>query len=554
MSFPRRLLIYIILFITLNVYAVGFSSLIGWILDLTGIIGDAQTQNIAPFLAAIIVCFPIWLFVWRYVNKGLVDSPSEDASTMRNLYLNLVVGISTIYLSVSIFGFIESIIRLESPLSAIPNLIVWAPLFYVHLNYAQKDWAEGSRKRIHEFYLNITFIISLIIIFISSRALILDGLDYVILLISSNDVLVDNPTNLGLENIHGDVSAFMTAAGLWFYSWNLRIKKLDLNFRTIDLSVITISQAFIFLLSIFFILAQAIMLLFDLGNDQVQGLYKTLEFLPQILSFSIVSILIWLYYSSGFLNTGIRKFYTIDPALIKWTFRYSVRAIALILLISSSVSLLVFLIGVPITLSEEVLIASEKKWEFDLISASISAFLIGAMVLRYINYRIKSDSEVSRKKDIEKSYIYIVAVFFLFFFIGALIAILTIIIRDLIAWSWSLSTIELLRWPLSFSLNSILVLWFYRKDIISRFKSSDDIKIESRSLDVMSAGSLEKLKGNLPENLKIKSWKSVDILGEYKSSKKSLNQLSEDLSLIKKNTDIFIVESENGNLAVYYKK
>tara|TARA_B100001996_G_scaffold376457_1_gene357731 strand:+ start:375 stop:2033 length:1659 start_codon:yes stop_codon:yes gene_type:complete len=552
MSFPRRLLIYIVLFVTLNVYAVGFASLIGWVLDLIGIIGDAQTQNIAPFLAAIIVCFPIWLFVWRYVNKGLADSPSEEASTMRNLYLNLVVGLSTIYLSVSIFEFVESIIRLESSLSSIPNLIVWAPLFYVHLSYAQKDWAEVPRKRIHEFYLNITFIISLIIIFISSRALILDVLDYFILLISSNDVLVGNTDNLDIEV--SQISALITAGGLWFYSWNLRIKKLDLNFRTIDLSVITVSQAFIFLLSLFFILAQAIILVFDIGNDQSQSLYQTLEFLPQILSFSIVSILIWLYYSSGFLNTGMRKFYTIDPTLIKWTFRYSVRAIALILLISSSVSLLVFLIGVPITLSEEVLIASEKKWELDLISASISAFLIGAMVLRYINYRIKSDSEVSRKKDIEKSYIYIVAVFFLFFFIGALIAILTIIIRDLIAWSWSLSTIELLRWPLSFSLNSILVLWFYRKDIISRFKSSDDIKIESRSLDVMSVSSLEKLKDNLPENLKIKSWKSVDILGEYKSSKKSLNQLSEDLSLIKKNTDIFIVESESGDLAVYYKK
>ena len=226
MSIPRRLLIYIVLFVTLNVYAVGFSSLIGWVLDLIGIIGDAQTQNIAPFLSAIIVCLPIWLFVWRYVNRGLEESSYEESSTIRNLYLNLVLGISTIYLSISIFGFIESIIKLESPLSALPNMIVWAPLFYVHLNYAQKDWFEDRRKRIHEFYLNITFIISLIIIFISLRGLALDGLDYLILLVSSNDVLVENSTNLDIEG--GQISALITAAGLWFYSWNLRIKKLDL--------------------------------------------------------------------------------------------------------------------------------------------------------------------------------------------------------------------------------------------------------------------------------------------------------------------------------------
>ena len=550
MSIPRRLLIYIVLFVTLNVYAVGFSSLIGWVLDLIGIIGDAQTQNIAPFLSAIIVCLPIWLFVWRYVNRGLGESSYEESSTIRNLYLNLVLGISTIYLSISIFGFIESIIKLESPLSAMPNMIVWAPLFYVHLNYAQKDWFEDRRKRIHEFYLNITFIISLIIIFISLRGLALDGLDYLILLVSSNDVLVENSTNLDIEG--GQISALITAAGLWFYSWNLRIKKIDLNFRTVDLSVITVSQAFIFLLSIFFILAQGIILLFDIGSNQSQGLYKTLEFLPQILSFSIVSIIIWIYYSSGFLDTGVRKFYKVDPSLIKWTYRYSVRAISLIFLISSSVSLLVFLIGIPITLSDEILITAEKKWEFDLISASISSFLIGVMTLRYISKKIESDTEVSRKKDIEKSYIYIVAVFFLFFLIGALIAILTIIIRDLIGWSWSLSTIELLRWPFSFALNSIIILWFFRKDIISRFRAGADKKIEKKSVDILSSESLLRHKSELNELFNVKSFQVANKIGKLKFNKEGINKI--DSYLKKHEAKKYYIVEDGQDIILYYLK
>ena len=550
MSIPRRLLIYIVLFVTLNVYAVGFSSIIGWVLDLIGIIGDAQTQNIAPFLSAIIVCLPIWLFVWRYVNRGLEESSYEESSTIRNLYLNLVLGISTIYLSISIFGFIESIIKLESPLSALPNMIVWAPLFYVHLNYAQKDWFEDRRKRIHEFYLNITFIISLIIIFISLRGLALDGLDYLILLVSSNDVLVENSTNLDIEG--GQISALITAAGLWFYSWNLRIKKIDLNFRTVDLSVITVSQAFIFLLSIFFILAQGIMLLFDMGSNQPQGLYKTLEFLPQILSFSIVSIIIWIYYSSGFLDTGVRKFYKVDPSLIKWTYRYSVRAISLIFLISSSVSLLVFLIGIPITLSDEILITAEKKWEFDLISASISSFLIGVMTLRYISKKIESDTEVSRKKDIEKSYIYIVAVFFLFFLIGALIAILTIIIRDLIGWSWSLSTIELLRWPFSFALNSIIILWFFRKDIISRFRAGADKKIEKKSVDILSSESLLRHKAELNELFNVKSFQVANKIGKLKFNKEGINKI--DSYLKKHEAKKYYIVEDGQDIILYYLK
>ena len=62
MNTPKRLLIYVVSFITLNVFAFGLSSLVGWILDLIGIIGDSQPQNIAPFIAAIIVCFPIWIY------------------------------------------------------------------------------------------------------------------------------------------------------------------------------------------------------------------------------------------------------------------------------------------------------------------------------------------------------------------------------------------------------------------------------------------------------------------------------------------------------------
>ena len=106
MNTPKRLLLYIVSFITLNIFAFGFSSLIGWMLDLIGIIGDSQTQNIAPFIAAIIVCFPIWIYFWRLSNRNIQDFPEEEFSSLRNLYLNLVNGLSIIIISVSIFGFL----------------------------------------------------------------------------------------------------------------------------------------------------------------------------------------------------------------------------------------------------------------------------------------------------------------------------------------------------------------------------------------------------------------------------------------------------------------
>ena len=146
MNFSRRLLIYVVLFITLNVYALGFSSLIGWIFDLIGVIGSAETQNIAPYIAAIIVCFPIWIFSWRFANKAAKNITEEKASAIRNVYLNLVSGICLIYISIAFFNLIESILKIESLLNSIPNLVVWIPIFLIHLKHAQENWKNQKRK------------------------------------------------------------------------------------------------------------------------------------------------------------------------------------------------------------------------------------------------------------------------------------------------------------------------------------------------------------------------------------------------------------------------
>ena len=222
MNTPKRLLIYVVSFITLNVFAFGLSSLVGWMLDLIGIIGDSQPQNIAPFIAAIIVCFPIWLYFWKLSKRNVQDFPEEEFSSLRNLYLNFVNGLSVIIISISIFGFFNSILNFEVPFNYLPNLIVWIPILLLHLNPSQKNWEKGN-KRIHEFFLNVVFITSIIVIFISSRGLIFDILDNLLILISSNDLIVGDAQEfeIGISVL----SALATGFILLIYSWSLRIKK-----------------------------------------------------------------------------------------------------------------------------------------------------------------------------------------------------------------------------------------------------------------------------------------------------------------------------------------
>ncbi len=547
MNFSRRLLIYVVLFVTLIVSAFGFSSLIGWIFDLIGIIGGAEIQNIAPFIAAIIVCLPIWIFSWRFANRTTENIEQEKASTIRNLYLNFVSGISLIYISISFFNFIESTLKLESPLNSIPNLIVWTPIFLIHLKHAQENWKNQKRKKIHEFYLNIIFIISLIIIFISLRGIILNLLDFILVLISGNDLIIGNSKNINVGT--GTLASLLVGSILWLYSWNFRIKKLDLNFRTIDLAVITVSQVFIFLFSVFVILAQSIFLIFDISNSSSGGLYKKLEFLPELLSFTIVSLFFWLYYSSGFIDTVIKKLYEINSKSLKWIYRYSVRAIAIIFLISSSVSFLVFILGIPVVVLENSLV-NESNWEFQILSASISALIIGILTLRYINLKIQIDRD-KNDESVQKSYVFIVAIFFVFLLISALIAILTILIRDFIGWSFSLATLELIRWPLAFALNSILILWFYRKNIISRFKSNDEVVRVNKNINAYSLKLLEKYKDNFLNNYKLKSWNTYQNIKKFSSGSKGIRQLSDTINSLEEK-DFVVFENDKGEIYLYY--
>ena len=551
MNTPKRLLIYIVSFITLNVFAFGLSSLVGWMLDLIGVIGDSQPQNIAPFIAAIIVCFPIWLYFWKLSKRNVQDFPEEEFSSLRNLYLNFVNGLSVIIISISIFGFFNSILNFEVPFNYLPNLIVWIPILLLHLKPSQNKWDKGN-KRIHEFFLNVVFITSIIIIFISSRGLIFNILDNLLILISINDLIVGGAQEfkIGVSAL----SAFATGFILLIYSWSLRIKKIDKNFRTIDLSVITISQAFIFLLSIFALLTQSILLIFENDSNSSESNYLKLGYIPESLSFTIVSVIIWLYFSSGFLPTKIKSFYAIRSKLIKWIYRYALRAISLVFLFSSSVSLLIFILGIPIAISEDVLISPERSWGLQYLSSSISALIIGLLTFKYINIKITKDLD-ENKHIVQKSYIYLIAIIFAFLLIGSLIAILTIIIRDLIGWNFNLTTLELIRFPLSFAINSLIILLINKNNITSRLNSKSEDNNEKKSIKVISLKSFEKIKGNISDTYNVTSWMSFDDIKKFKVSKKGLDELSNTVnSLENKNNDYFLAEDDNGDILLYYYK
>ena len=554
MNFPKRLLIYVILLVTLNIFCVSLVNLLGWIFDLSNDLTGADPPMIAPFLAGIIVALPIWIFTWRFAQRISISNPSESNSKIRNLYLNIVLGIALINISVFGYRFILGFHQLfnEFRFGYIASLIVWLPIFIIHIKPAQKEWfSENARARIHELFLNITFLVSLILIFISGREIILEFLNYILRLIFPEDVLIGSN---GFDYNPGDVSRLITGMGLWFYAWNLRIKKTDLDFRTVDISVISVSQIFIFFVSLFVILGQFIELLFGLNNIQ-ESFIGRFEFFPEVFSFSIVSILIWAYYSSSFIPTKLgRKFFNVSSSINKWIYRYSVRAIGVIFIIAGAVSGLSFLLGLPIQFSKpDLLIPDEMGWETGVISASISATIMGLLIFRYINYRIKKDISVEEQKiKVEKSYLYFVAILFLVVLVGALIAMLTIFINDLLSGEIGLSTLDIIRWPLSFAASSLFILILYRKNISTQFKSSSVTSIKEYKAEIFDLGSLEKHKEQLSKVFKIKKWNSIENIGKFSIDKSQIENIPNELEKIGSNKDYILIDVDEKNIWVYY--
>ena len=152
---------------------------------------------------------------------------------------------------------------------------------------------------------------------------------------------------------------------------------------------------------------------------------------------------------------------------------------------------------------------------------------------------------------VQRSYVYIVGIIFSFMLIGSLITILTILFRDFISWSFGVSSFEAIRLPLSFVLNSGLILVIYRNDIKNRLKNNEDLVINKNKLKVYSLDNLEKHKSLLSEKFEIESWGKYKEFSKFKLNKKGLENLIIKINSLEEK-DYIIFESDENNLILYY--
>ncbi len=159
MTTIRRLYFYVVAFAALMVTTFGTITLLSAVLDLpfrTLVVGNATSQ-IALALAMLIIGGPVWLLHWFFAERSAARDADDRRAIPRHLYLNLVLGVAFINLTVSgqrVLTYLLGTRLAYEPL--IPNLamlLAWGVVWVYHWWTLRREGPEATRRTLHRWYL-----------------------------------------------------------------------------------------------------------------------------------------------------------------------------------------------------------------------------------------------------------------------------------------------------------------------------------------------------------------------------------------------------------------
>ncbi|MFC1920029.1 DUF5671 domain-containing protein [Chloroflexota bacterium] len=159
MTTVRRTYLYAISMVTLVVWTWGIGLLLQLLLQIA-INSTSSYISVSPGffgeqlslgLAMIAISFPIWLIIWRTVHKHARHDPSEKTAALRKLYLNLILGASSITALTTGIGVTQWLLSgaeiMSLPAGALAALPVCLGVWYFHWRLESSDGQPCSRGR-----------------------------------------------------------------------------------------------------------------------------------------------------------------------------------------------------------------------------------------------------------------------------------------------------------------------------------------------------------------------------------------------------------------------
>ena len=452
----RHVFYYGVAFIALFVAAGGVHGLLAVLLPGGELLVDDPTAA-AFALAAVITGAPSWLLFWRLAARGTREHPSEF--WIFGPYLYGVLTISGALFAGFAIGLLEEMFRLNAPPVQIGGVGVWGAVWLYHwrVHAAQAtpdergEWSSALR-RLH-VYAGAAGGLALMLA--GAGGLLATALD------AGYQALFTTP-------IAGDAGAFngeslriagtLTVVGAlaWWWYW-LRAARGDEHSW--------IRQWLVYGLGVFggtvsAVSFGAILLgraLYWALEPQSRGAAQELEVAPVAIAGLAASMTAWAYYAwvahkeegLGPGTQGLRAY------------RYLMAAVGLGALAVGAVYLLAVLIGLAAPASGRVLV--ERSWWSAELSAALTALAVGGPLWAYQWRRLQREAGTSEERQSLPRRLTVFTVFgaSVLSAMGAIIALLSLVLLRLFEGRLSLHVFQDLRWAIAVLLTAAAVGVYY---------------------------------------------------------------------------------------------
>jgi hypothetical protein len=179
----RRIYLYVLAFAGLWMLAAGCANLLQLGLELTlrlPVTGDPAyvRTTAALWAAAALVGLPVWLLHWRWIQRGARADPAERASTLRRLFVYLVLAISLLTIATSLRDALEALLRhgpdlTRSLVEALPlvlvGLLVWCAHLRVSFNDRRLVGEQGGSATLRRWYVYGAAFVGLMVLLDGAR-------------------------------------------------------------------------------------------------------------------------------------------------------------------------------------------------------------------------------------------------------------------------------------------------------------------------------------------------------------------------------------------------
>ena len=388
----RRLFFYGLAFIALMLATLGLTLIVGRLIGLVflGEFVRGASGQIAFGIAATVVGFPVWAFLWRAAQRSIDRYPAERGTLGRKVYVYLVLFVAAGVVAVNLLRAIGSALEGSAEaLAAVGPVLVWSALWAVHWRW---ETAEGqptgiarSTRRLYA-YLTSTYGLVLLALGVGLLMASLLGTAYDRVF---GGALIGSQPGIWSTQVRGAIASALVGALWWYLHWH-RVSAGDAD-SLLRQIVIYIVAIFGGVVTVIGAAAIALFTTFEwvLDRPALTGAAVHFDALPAALATALVAGGVWGYHRTVVLAEAEAAEARLVSA--RRAYRYLTAAVGLGTLAVGLTVLFAVAIGLLVPGAQGVTIAGQRWWGTPL-SLALTLMLVGTPL--WVRYWLRQQEEV----------------------------------------------------------------------------------------------------------------------------------------------------------------